>query len=136
MNSLSPKLASRIADLTYDLVSDKKPVISRYINNYFSFSFEEMAYKGNTGGFLGIIGRSSTGFALIGEGKNQYKDDLLIALRGTHSRGDMIADANIGLKGAPNGAVAHAGFVNLFNSIKPQIRSYLLQRNKMPKTVH
>lgn len=24
MNSLSPKLASRVADLTYDLVSDKK----------------------------------------------------------------------------------------------------------------
>ncbi|MGR2823002.1 lipase family protein [Vibrio vulnificus] len=136
MNSLSPKLASRVADLTYDLVSDKKPVISRHIRQSISFSFEERAYTGHTGGFLGIIGKSSTGFALIGEGKNQYKDDLIIALRGTHSRGDMIADANIGLKGAPNGAVAHAGFVNLFNSIKPQVRTYLLQRNKLPKTVH
>ncbi len=34
MNSLSPKLASRIADLTYDLVSDKKPVISRYTRDH------------------------------------------------------------------------------------------------------
>ncbi|PKF81611.1 lipase [Vibrio sp. vnigr-6D03] len=136
MSSISPKLASQIALLPYDLLDSKSVFVPRYVNKSFSFDDKNRSYVGKTGGLLSIFGNKTTGFALIGEGKESYKSDIVIAIRGTDTLGDIIADANVGLKGSPNGHAAHAGFVNLYNSIKPQIRSYLSKRKTLPSRVH
>ncbi|KJY78358.1 lipase family protein [Vibrio nigripulchritudo] len=136
MSSISPKLASQIALLPYELLNTKSIFVPRYVNKSFSFDGKGQSFTGKTGGMLSIFGKKTTGFALIGEGKDAYKSDIVLAVRGTDTLGDIIADANVGLKGSPNGHAAHAGFVNLFNTIKPQIRQYLAKRKTLPSRVH
>ncbi|MDF4400902.1 hypothetical protein P3406_24495 [Vibrio parahaemolyticus] len=59
--------------------------------------------------------RTSEAFAVIGFGKGKYKGDLVISIRGTQNANDWVTNLNVGLKGSPNGSIAHAGFINSFS---------------------
>ncbi|CAE6929190.1 Lipase (class 3) [Vibrio sp. B1FLJ16] len=138
MAILTPKLAYEIAYLPYQLVThrDKETIeLSNEIRKAFSFNKEKQSFHGKTGGIFGF-GRKSEGFALVGLGKGKHKDELVITVRGTKKLNDWITNLNLGLKGSPNGSHAHAGFINTFHTIRPQIRSFILSQSKMPKLVH
>ncbi|MGU3845626.1 lipase family protein, partial [Vibrio diabolicus] len=65
-----------------------------------------------------------------------YKGDLVISIRGTQNANDWVTNLNVGLKGSPNGSIAHAGFINSFSSIKPSIKQYLQQFQSLPNRIH
>ncbi|WP_104399974.1 lipase family protein [Vibrio penaeicida] len=139
MSTLTPKLASRIAHIPYQLLLHRGPLdIHTSVEENFSFDRATRSYEGKTGGVLGFIGIGSRteGFALVGIGKGKYKDELVISVRGTKRTNDWITNLNIGLKGAPNGATGHAGFINTFHSLRPKIKSFLLSQKRLPKRVH
>lgn len=135
MKSLSPRLASRIAEIPYHVYGKERKRVQPYINKSFTFDTKSDVLQGTTGGFLGFGGMTSD-FAVVGYGKGEYADHLVLSFRGTESNmGDKLADGNIGLKGSYNGQPVHAGFVNLFNTIRPQLVK-LFSNAKAPKLVH
>ncbi|MCG6439686.1 hypothetical protein [Vibrio parahaemolyticus] len=90
---------------------------------HFVFSQQDV-FSGRTGGITGLdriplfrkvipgVMRTSEAFAVIGVGKGKYKGDLVISIRGTQNANDWVTNLNVGLKGAPNGSIAHSGFIN------------------------
>ncbi|NMT19025.1 lipase family protein, partial [Vibrio parahaemolyticus] len=54
----------------------------------------------------------------------------------TQNANDWVTNLNVGLKGSPNGSIAHAGFINSFSSIKPSIKQYLQQCQNLPNRIH
>lgn len=84
MATLSPKLASEIAYLPYQLIThrDKESIeISNEIRKSFCFNKEKQSFHGKTGGIFGF-GRKSEGFALVGLGTGRHKDELVITIKG------------------------------------------------------
>ncbi len=144
MATLTPKLASQIANIPYEIYfGSGRMAFSGYFSKHFSFA-EENSLSGKTGGIpllenvpilrKAIPGamRTSEAFAVIGIGKGVYQDELVVSIRGTQNANDWITNFNIGYKGAPNGSIAHAGFINSFNSIKNQLHQHL-SKNRTPK---
>lgn len=139
MATLTPKLSSQIAEIPYRLLATENGLQTPdSVNKYFSFDRKERSFEGKTGGILGLIsiGKRSEGFAVVGIGKGKFKDEIVIAIRGTRRINDWVTNANIGLKGSPNGAMGHAGFINTFHTLRPQIKKYLLSQHKLPKRIH
>ncbi|USD57256.1 MULTISPECIES: lipase family protein [Vibrio] len=135
MKSLSPRLASRIAEIPYLAYGKDNKRVQPYIARSFSFNTRRDVFQGVTGGFLGL-GSMTSDFMVIGYGKGEFSDHLVLSFRGTEDNiGDKLADGNIGLKGSSNGQPAHAGFVNLFNSLRPQLTNFFSGR-QAPKVVH
>ncbi|MCU8491613.1 lipase family protein [Vibrio vulnificus] len=148
MATLTPKLASQIANIPYMVyqgIGDLE-LISKSLTRHFSFS-ESATIQGKTGGIPVLDSvpllrkvipgamRTSEAFAVIGIGKGVYQDELVVSIRGTQNANDWITNFNIGYKGAPNGSIAHAGFINSFNSIKNQLKQHL-SKNRTPKKIH
>jgi len=139
MTVLSPKLASQIANMPYQLIVNDKPlIVHSSVKQHFVFNREKRSFDGKTGGIFGFLsfGARTEGFAIIGLGKGKYKDELVISVRGTKRINDWVTNLNIGLKGAPNGALGHAGFINTFHTLRPKIKQFLLSQSRMPKRVH
>ncbi|EOA6545828.1 lipase family protein [Vibrio vulnificus] len=140
MRSLSPKLSSRIAEIPYSVFATNVNNVSGYIAKYFTFDLRNDVKKGMTHGFMGFGGMTSD-FVAIGRGKGDFADTLVFSFRGTQKNiGDFMSDGNIGVSGTASGHRVHAGFINLFNTIKPQLSSYIsnyLKNNtKPPKAIH
>ncbi|MCF8777523.1 lipase family protein [Vibrio sp. IRLE0018] len=138
MTPLSPKLASELAYLPYQFITnrhEKKFIADGFVTKEFSLNKESQAFKGQTGGIFGI-GRKTEGFALIGIGKGKRENELVISVRGTKTGHDWMTNLNLGLKGSPNSAIAHSGFVNTFHSLKPQVKRFILSRSKTPSHIH
>ncbi|UTV27572.1 lipase family protein [Photobacterium atrarenae] len=148
MPSLTPRLASEIANIPYGLYQGAgRLAFKGHFEKFFSFN-DNSSFEGKTGGISIIENmpilrkvipgaqRNSEAFAVLGIGKGKYQGDLVISIRGTQNANDWVTNANLGYKGAPNGSLAHAGFINSFHSIRPQIRSYLLKLKRLPNKVH
>ncbi|WP_238097218.1 lipase family protein [Vibrio cincinnatiensis] len=145
MATLTPKLASQIANIPYGIYygSGRRALLGDF-PKYFSFS-KESTLSGQTGGIPLLESvpllrkvipgamRTSEAFAVIGIGKGVYQDELVVSIRGTQNANDWITNFNIGCKGSPNGSIAHAGFINSFNSIKNQLKQHLSKSNRTPK---
>ncbi|MCC3822205.1 lipase [Vibrio parahaemolyticus] len=150
MPSLTPKLASEIANIPYGVYQGQGRLAfmgQDGFEKHFVFSQQDV-FSGRTGGITGLdriplfrkvipgVMRTSEAFAVIGVGKGKYKGDLVISIRGTQNANDWVTNLNVGLKGAPNGSIAHSGFINSFSSIKPSIKQYLQQCQRLPRRVH
>ncbi|MGR5278546.1 lipase family protein [Vibrio rotiferianus] len=140
MLSLSPKLSSRIAEIPYSVFSTNSLNVSGYIAKFFTFDLRNDVKKGTTSGILGFGGMTSD-FVAIGRGKREFSDTLVFTFRGTQKNvGDIMTDGNIGISGTQSGYSVHAGFINLFNTIKNQlsnyISNYIKKHNKAPKAIH
>ncbi|EGR0827935.1 lipase family protein, partial [Vibrio vulnificus] len=121
MRSLSPKLSSRIAEIPYSVFATNVNNVSGYIAKYFTFDLRNDVKKGMTHGFMSFGGMTSD-FVAIGRGKGDFADTLVFSFRGTQKNiGDFMSDGNIGVSGTASGHRVHAGFINLFNTIKPQL---------------
>ncbi|MDF4922343.1 lipase family protein, partial [Vibrio parahaemolyticus] len=86
------------------------------------FSFKDMI-TGTSGGFFF---RPETGFALLGKGKSErYKNDLVLAFRGTAGLADGITDLTCSGKGTDTGETVHSGFQTTFYSMRKGLTRFL-----------
>ncbi|PKF76570.1 lipase [Vibrio sp. vnigr-6D03] len=136
MNSLSPKCALDFANQAYEVEFNSKFFEPKGQIKKF-FNFNQTYLEAKTGGrFKSRLSK----FVLAAEGKNKNKHDssLVLAFRGTNFdyTADIMTDANAALKGSPNGAIAHAGFINTFNSLKSQLANYMSQSIGKIKVIH
>jgi triacylglycerol lipase len=86
-------------------------------------------------GVSGVPGyRQITGFGYIAQGVGAYKDEALVALRGTDIVPDWLTDATIGVSTGPTGTPVHMGFNTTYRSFAPEIQSYF--QSHRPKVIH
>ncbi|SBS24794.1 Lipase (class 3) [Marinomonas spartinae] len=123
MNTLTPRIASRIAQLSYTVErSPKTLILPEIIKKHFSFNINNIK-KGSSGGFFW---RQETGFALIGKGHSElYNNDHVIAIRGTNTKADAITDITCHCKNSDSGMPVHKGFQSTFASLREGIASYM-----------
>ena len=144
MATLSPRIASELAELAYQ-VRETNPeghyrlaTVGMDAVKHFTFDLSNGPIRGISGGFFGLFQKSS-GFALVGEGKNTlFKNDHVIAVRGTHTAQDWLTNGTIGMSVGHNGSTVHAGFNDTFESMKPALDRILTPRisNAGHGTVH
>ncbi len=136
MNSLSPKCALDFADQAYEVEFNSKffapaPRLEKL------FSFKKMYFEAKTGA---TFKSRSSKFVLAAEGKQKGKHNgsLVLAFRGTNFgyAADVLTDLHIDLKGSPNGSLAHAGFINVLDSLKSQISQLVSNSIGKIKVIH
>ena len=136
MNTLNPEAAALFASIAYDsddMISLKGSEYYQFLQN--SFTFENDTLKGVSGGILERIFKHATPFGCVAKGKaGPFKDEFVVALRGTDRRRDIITDVHCGVSTCLNGQPVHAGFNHTFNSIKQQLETYFKQASKESKT--
>ena len=140
MNILTPKIASKLADLPYDFVRGipseyNESDIDEDIREHFEMDFKKGGIKGIAGGLIYQLMDKKIGFALIGKGKTkEFKDHLVISTRGTNTGRDWLTNINVGMVTGPGGQMVHAGFYKIFSSLRNSIKSYILVHR--PKYIH
>jgi triacylglycerol lipase len=95
--------------------------------------YEGLFAVGQDSGMQGASGvrdwRPISGFGYVAAGVNQFKDEAIIALRGTDQISDWLTDANFSSKGG-----IHTGFFDTWNSLKPEVDKFF--HGKRFKTIH
>ncbi|MCA0935827.1 lipase family protein [Vibrio alginolyticus] len=121
MSVISPLMASDLCDVVYEVKHNIERVrLPASVDNHFSFS---QVAKGTSGGFFF---RPETGYALLGKGKSQrYKQDLILAFRGTKGLADTITDLTCSGKGTDTGEMVHTGFQTTFYSMRKGLTHFL-----------
>ncbi|MFL7865365.1 lipase family protein [Vibrio cincinnatiensis] len=121
MSEISPKQASYLALAAYSIKQNLEDLeVPLALRN--DFSFKDMI-TGTSGGFFF---RPETGFALLGKGKSQrYKNDLVLAFRGTAGLADGITDLTCSGKGTDTGETVHSGFQTTFYSMRKGLTRFL-----------
>ncbi len=143
MATLSPRIASELAELVYQIREAnfagnyRLATADMIVDSVFDFDLSRGPIHGVSGGFWGLYQKTS-GFALVGTGKNTFKSDHVIALRGTHSGQDWLTNGNVGVSVGYNDSTVHAGFNDTFESMKPALERILTPRirNTGYGTVH
>ena len=133
MQELSPKLVAELASVAYQAMAPLnngklRLDTSQDIDTHFTFNISSKAVNGTSGGYVAKVKNQKTGFALIGQGKStQYKDDIVIAVRGTNfvSLNDLSTDARASTSSTERGALVHAGFNSVFESMKKELLPYI-----------
>ncbi|QCF26450.1 lipase family protein [Hydrocarboniclastica marina] len=129
MKPISPQLASEIADLVYEV---RKPVasgrndlaFSPKMLNAFDFDDTKSRVSGRSGSFISFFQKTS-GFALVGHGKNQYRGHHVIAVRGSKTGHDWLTNGNVGLSTSIGGSAVHSGFNQTFGSMRSALDGLL-----------
>ncbi|HAS6053788.1 TPA: lipase family protein [Vibrio vulnificus] len=139
MKTLSPKDALTFAEQAYDIefeTSTFRP--ERRLAKKFNFDAGKTTVKAKTGSPLGLLSNRISNFVLCAQGHGSMDGQYVFAFRGTNFdfTADKLTDINIGVKGSSNGAYAHAGFVNTFNSIKASLAHYIQANLNNIKTIH
>ncbi|CAE6879045.1 lipase family protein [Vibrio sp. B1FLJ16] len=138
MNALSPKSALDFAATAYDIeFNPERFRPTPRLNKHFVFNRDKLKINGQTGS---SFKSRTSGFVLTAEGKSKNKHDssLVLAFRGTNFgyAADVLTDLHADLKGSPNGSLAHAGFINVLDSLKNQISQYLSNSIGKIKVIH
>ena len=143
MATLTPNQAVQLAALSYLAKGMKNTKslntrISSNLSNQFDFSTRKSPIQGVSGSAISHLFNLSTCFALVAQGRNSFKGDSVIAIRGTDSLRDGLTDAHFGLSGGQNGQMVHAGFNKTFYSMKPQLASFVNSniKNNMNGCIH
>ena len=136
MNTLTPMQAAAIARGVYHLLDkDVAEVRDRGLalgcENMFTVDGGSR-FTGRSGGLIACKKLSGFGFIAVGEGA--YRNEVLIATRGTKSNFDWLTNFNIGLQIGPGGQLVHAGFNETRKSSSGEIASFL--RNRNPSVIH
>ncbi len=129
MQALSPRLAAELADLVYEIQAPSSiPNLglkkSQELKSAFDIDLSNGPVTGTTGGFFGLFSKTS-GFALVGHGKNQFQGHHVVAIRGTQDGHDWVTNGNVGYSTCVSGATVHAGFNAAFESMKGAFESLL-----------
>lgn len=132
MKVMTPRLASELAEIVYQI---KDPVASGIydivptpgLQQTFELDFSKHRVKGESGGFLGLFEKTS-GFAVVGQGKQRYAGHYVVAARGTKSGHDWLTNGNVGYSTSTSGAYVHSGFNETFESMKEGLSRILTPR--------
>lgn len=129
MQAISPKIASELANIVYNIRSSTTTGIyelhfSRLVLNNFEFDIPNSRVEARTGGVFGLW-RKTSGFALVGHGKNQFAGHHVIAVRGTKTSHDWLTNGNVGLSVSSGGVHVHSGFNQAFESMRPTLSRIL-----------
>lgn len=90
MGILTPNMVAELSSASYLTITQsvlKRKVldISRNLAKHFNFDLSNGPIMGTSGGFVAQARGRQTGFALIGKSQgNTYKNDFVIAVRGTN----------------------------------------------------
>src|SRR5690606_36020773 len=95
----------------------------------FVFDLNRGPVKGVSGGFFGFFEKTS-GFALVGEGKDRHQGDHVIAIRGTNTNFDWLTNGNFGFSTCLGGSTVHSGFNQTFESMTPTCERLFAPRLK------
>lgn len=132
---LKPRIAAELAQDVYDVQNER--LIPAFLSRpeFFKGTGSSAYLKAEVGSRL-INTRDGFGLCVIGGDK--HKNELFIIFRGSTSanhNADWISNARIGVNSSKTGLPVHLGFNNIFNSMLPQIQSFL-KDIKQIKTVH
>jgi len=146
MAALSPALTAELAKLAYAI--KKADIFGNYgietsisLGNHFTFDLSNGPIKGVSGGAVAHAKGVQTGFVLVGHGRspigrsNPYKNDLVLAIRGTNSIYDTSTDLRANISLTEFGARVHSGFNSLFITLQAELAPYL-STVKSGGTVH
>lgn len=132
---LSPVQAASAADAVYEIETSSdvgKVFKESKVAGLFDFdSCSTKRVEARSGAFQF---KSKTGFGVIAKGSGDFKEDAIIACRGTASLYDGLTDFNIGTQLSKSGHTVHAGFNRTFNDFQADISDFL--RLHKPKRVH
>ncbi|GAA77610.1 lipase family protein [Pseudoalteromonas sp. BSi20495] len=146
MSTLSPVICAELATISYDIHKPTKRgryllETSATLKSLFSFDLSNGPIKGISGGAMAHATGHQTGFVLVGKGTspagrmNPFKNDLVLAIRGTASIYDASTDCRANISVCDGGHSVHAGFNTLFETLKLQLAP-LLRELKPNATVH
>ncbi|PAU82292.1 lipase [Halovibrio salipaludis] len=132
METLSPSIAAECADAVYSVFSPDSmgniPMpLSTQLERRFSFKGKPSPVMGETGGIFGLY-TQTTGFAVIGEGRERHRNSTLIAIRGSSSIADYLTDFDVGIATGINNQSVHSGFEEAFASMRPSFNDRLAKR--------
>jgi triacylglycerol lipase len=136
VSTLTPRNAAAIARGVYYLLDKSVEQaqgrgLSLGCEGMFTVS-DDSRFLGRSGGLM--VCKTLSGFGYIAAGEGQYKDEVLIATRGTKSGFDWLTNLNIGLQIGPGGQLVHAGFNETWKSFSADVTSFLRGRN--PSVIH
>lgn len=122
MKSITPRLASELAELVYEI---RQPVASGVYDvpmssgllAAFDLDLGDNRVVGQTGGFWGLFEKTS-GFAFVGRGRREYLGHHVVAVRGTKTGHDWLTNGNVGYSSSVSGSMVHSGFNEAFESMK------------------
>jgi triacylglycerol lipase len=142
MPQLSPSQAAAIAAGVYELRDQSVSSALKPANGALRLSnplgISGMFAANDTDQLHGVSGvplfKPITGFGFIAQGVEAYKDEVLVALRGTSILPDWLTDATIGVSTGPTGTPVHMGFNTTYKSFAPELQTYF-QKHR-PKTIH
>ncbi|WKE65111.1 lipase family protein [Gallaecimonas kandeliae] len=130
MPALSPKMAAYMANMVYDIKNPGptgrfRMSVDPIVGRHFDFDLSEGPVSGVSGGLVSKVMQLRTGFGVIGKGKGLYKDDVVVAIRGTSSNlkdmRDALTDLSVGFATSENGSTVHLGFQRAFESMKGEL---------------
>jgi triacylglycerol lipase len=132
MPALPPKITVDLAKDVYVLstLSTSQQALAevkRLYGDLFAVN-EQNLLKAKTGG-PGIL-KCQTAFGLLLSGNGVFKGHYFLVFRGTAYLADMLTDLNATVSRASCGELVHDGFNKTFNSLKPQVLSFI---NSIPK---
>lgn len=118
MDTIKPYDVASAANICYNAKSSPQALLDAVklvpeLKNGFDFG-NLGNFSGRTGAFFKV--KSGFGFVAKRSG-NTYKNEYLVAIRGTAGFADILTDGNIGLQVSGTGKVVHAGFNRVFNDI-------------------
>jgi len=128
-NELSPTLASQLALGVYQVNSGDDRKLKAFLSNqaFAQSNKSQSLLKAAVGGR--VLRAATDGFGVCTRGAGQYQNDLFLIFRGTteaNNKADFVTDARIGITHSRTGLPVHIGFNHTFNSMLPEIRSYIL----------
>lgn len=142
MQPLTPQLASELADIVYDVIEPGPRGMVRVdttatLAKAFDFDRANSRVSGVSGGILPFFQKTS-GFALVGHGKNQFEGHHVIAVRGTKTGHDWLTNGNVAVSASIAGSSVHSGFNQTFGSMRSALDGLLSPRitSSMTKGVH
>jgi hypothetical protein len=135
MSILNPGTAAGLADGVYDVQSELllKGFLLR--KEFSQVKNNQKHLKAEVGSRL-INTRDSFGVCVMGGDK--YKNELFLMFRGSttsNHNADWVSNARIGVSSSKSGLPVHTGFNHIFNSMLPQIQSFLKDAKQI-KSVH
>jgi len=127
--------AARAAETIYKVRNDKN------VDKHFDSELMSKIDLSNASRFTGVSGgafliKSRTGFGVIAKGSGQFKNEVILIIRGTQASHipDLLTDIDVGLQISDTGKTIHAGFNKCYQSFATDIRSYIRMSN--PSHVH
>jgi hypothetical protein len=136
MPILTPKIASVSAYLAYD-TEFIEPELVRFLFNSKSgvqiknhFDILSGSLLKGTSGAGGFVKES--GFGAVFVGKNRYKNNFIISIRGTAGLADAITDLNAGMAVSAGNRTIHSGFSATFSSILQDLKRIITPLIKIP----